>query len=140
MATAVSKPGSHPPKMKRPPPPFPQVGVNGVKTQQPSSSPPTTSSRLPGSNPVTSSPNMTNGVANGANIAKGSFNRTRNQSQKPGDPTSRSGRPVTRTTNNGNGDRAGKRSSEPYGEISTCFYPPMPMRRSEMLTPSFVAP
>ncbi|OQE17526.1 hypothetical protein PENSTE_c020G08571 [Penicillium steckii] len=120
MATAVSKPGSHPPKMKRPPPPFPQVGVNGVKTQQPSSSPPTTSSRLPGSNPVTSSPNMTNGVANGANIAKGSFNRTRNQSQKPGDPTSRSGRPVTRTTNNGNGDRAGKRSSEPY--VKTTSY------------------
>ncbi|KAJ5743205.1 hypothetical protein N7533_010307 [Penicillium manginii] len=120
MATAVSKPGSHPPKMKRPPPPFPQVGVNGVKAQQLSSSPPATSTHLPGSSSVTSSPNLTNGVANGANVAKGPLNRTRNQSQRPGDPSSRFGRPVTRTSTNVNQNGVGKSHSEPF--VKTTSY------------------
>ncbi|CAI7574162.1 unnamed protein product [Penicillium pancosmium] len=120
MATAVSKPGSHPPKMKRPPPPFPQVGANGLKAQQPSSSPPATSTRLPGGSSVTSSPNLTNGVANGAHIAKGSLNRTRNQSQRPGDASSRFGRPVTRTSTNGNENGVGKSHSEPF--VKTTSY------------------
>ncbi|KAJ5114320.1 Spt20 family [Penicillium alfredii] len=114
MATAVSKPTSHTPKMKRPPPPFSQAGVNGVKAQQPSSSPPTASKRPPASVPAGMSPNLANGVPNVANPAKGPLSRTRNQSQRPGDPASRMGRPVTRTALMDSERRAGKRFPEPY--------------------------
>ena len=119
MATAISKPTSHPPKMKRPPPPFSQPGVNGVKPQPPSSSPPTANKRIPGSTSAGSSPNLANGVANMSNVTKGPLNRTRNlQSQKPSEQSSRMGRPVTKTAASGIDNRVSKRSPEPYGEIS----------------------
>ncbi|KAJ5948339.1 Spt20 family [Penicillium verhagenii] len=116
MATAISKPTSHTPKMKRPPPPFTQPGVNGVKPQPSSSSPPTTNKRLPGNTSVRTSPNLANGVINMANSAKGPLNRARaNPSQKSGEQ-SRMGRPITRTTTGGNDNRVSKRSPEPYGK------------------------
>lgn len=118
MATAVSKPSSHPPKMKRPPPPFPQTGVNGVKAQQPSSSPPTTSQRPLGNNSAGSSPNLANGVTNLATNSKGAANRTKTQSQRPGDVASRKTRAVTRTSTMGSDNRAAKMSADPYGETA----------------------
>ncbi|PKX93670.1 uncharacterized protein P174DRAFT_440935 [Aspergillus novofumigatus IBT 16806] len=98
MATAISKPTSHTPKMKRPPPPFVPGGVNGVKPQQSSSSssPPSTSKRLPGSNQPTSSPAtnglVTNGINGSANSNststnnsnRGLLNRPKKDAQKPG--------------------------------------------------------
>jgi transcription factor SPT20 len=126
MATAISKPTSHPPKMKRPPPPFPQVGVNGVKAQQPSSSPPTTSKRLPGGMSSGSSPNLANGVLNVAGGAKGPLNRTRNMAQRPGDSAARVTRGVTRTSSLGNDNRVGKRCPEPYGMARPVNEPAMP--------------
>ncbi|KAJ5725073.1 Spt20 family [Penicillium malachiteum] len=121
MATAISKPASHAPKMKRPPPPFSQPGVNGVKPQPPSSSPPTTNTRLPGNVSAGSSPNLPNGVLNMANPSKGAINRTRNsQSQKGGEQSSRTGRPVTRTASGGTDSRASKRCPEPY--VKTTAY------------------
>lgn len=126
MATAISKPTSHPPKMKRPPPPFSQPGVNGVKPQPPSSSPPTANKRIPGSTSAGSSPHTANGVANMSNVAKGPLNRTRNlQSQKPGEQSSRMGRPVTATAASGIDNRVSKRSPEPYGEFSLRSHVPM---------------
>lgn len=116
MATAVSKPTSQPPKMKRPPPPFSQAGVNGVKAHQPSSSPQLASKRPPGSFTATSSPNLANGVANVANPAKGPLNRTRNQSQKLADASSRLGRPLTRAELADSENRSGRTFPEPYGE------------------------
>ncbi|KAJ5578749.1 Spt20 family [Penicillium hispanicum] len=114
MATAISKPTSHAPKMKRPPPPFSQPGVNGVKPQQPSSSPSITSKRLPGSNTTGSGSSLTNGVVNVANAPKGPL-RTRPQGQRPSEQTSRMGRPVTRTAMMGNDNQVSKRCPEPYG-------------------------
>ena len=125
MATAISKPTSHTPKMKRPPPPFPQPGVNGLKPQLPSSSPPTTNKRLPGNTSSVSSPNLSNGVVNVANASKGPLNRTRNQSQRPGDQSSRLGRPNTRTASMGNENRVSKRCPEPYGTSPLKIHPPM---------------
>ncbi|KAJ5819065.1 hypothetical protein N7474_004656 [Penicillium riverlandense] len=114
MATAVSKPTSQPPKMKRPPPPFSQPGVNGVKAHQPSSSPQLASKRPPGNFTATSSPNLANGVANVANSVKGPLNRTRNQSQKLADASSRLGRPLTRGELADNENRSGRTFPEPY--------------------------
>ena len=125
MATAISKPASHPPpKMKRPPPPLVSTGVNGVKPQQPSSasSPSSASKRLPGSGQpaaanATSSP-MANGV-NGASYLtnnKGPLNRTKKDAQKPGDQQTQMQRPLLRTTSTENDRRIGKKCPEPYGK------------------------
>jgi transcription factor SPT20 len=118
MATAISKPTSHTPKMKRPPPPFGQAAVNGVKGQQLSSSPTSASKRPPTSASVHTNSNFTNGAANVVNPLKGPLNRTRNQSQRPVDQLSRSGRPVTRTAVMDQAHRVGKKAPEPYGKKS----------------------
>jgi transcription factor SPT20 len=120
MATAVSKPSSHPPKMKRPPPPFPQTGVNGVKAQQSASSPTTTSQRPHGNISAGSSPSLANGVANLSNNSKGASNQIKTQSQRPSDGASRQTRPVTRNSLAGNDHRAAKMNPEPYGETLIC--------------------
>lgn len=126
MATVISKPASHPPKMKRPPPPLGQPGLNGVKPQQSlsSSSSSSASKRLPGSSQpsaanATSSP-MANGV-NGAssylnNSNKGPLNRAKKDAQKPGDPTTRLQRSLSKTAATDNDRRIGKMRPEPYGK------------------------
>lgn len=125
MATAISKPTSHTSKMKRPPPPFSQPGVNGVKPQPPSSSPPTTNKRLPGNTSNSSSPNLANRAVNMVNSSKGPLNRARAlPSQKPGEQ-SRIGRPMTRTAAGGNENRVSKRCPEPYGKPRLAFHHPM---------------
>ncbi|KAJ5286589.1 Spt20 family [Penicillium angulare] len=137
MATAISKPTSHTPKMKRPPPPFSQPGVTGVKPQPPSSSPPTTNNRIPGNTSANASPNLTNGVANMANSSKGTLNRTRNHpSQKPGEQ-SRIGRPVTRTATGGGDNRVSKSRSEPYGESLLGYRRAIAFHDTPWLTMSF---
>ncbi|KAJ5551885.1 hypothetical protein N7461_006583 [Penicillium sp. DV-2018c] len=121
MATAISKPASHTQKMKRPPPPFGQAAVNGVKGQQYSTSPTSTAARLPTGTSVNASPNITNGVAHVANsTTKGTLNRTRNQSQRPIDQSSRPGRPTTRTATLDSANRVGKKAPEPY--VKTTSY------------------
>ncbi|OQD82245.1 hypothetical protein PENANT_c022G02968 [Penicillium antarcticum] len=120
MATAISKPTSHTPKMKRPPPPFGQAAVNGVKGQQLSSSPTSASKRPPTSASVHANSNFTNGAANVASSLKGPLNRTRNQSQRPVDQLSRSGRPITRTAMMDQAHRVGKKAPEPY--VKTTSY------------------
>ncbi|OKL56132.1 hypothetical protein UA08_08725 [Talaromyces atroroseus] len=97
MATAISKPASQPPKMKRPPPSFPQTGVNGIK-QSPSasSSPSITSKRLPGANQSSSGNPVAAPIANGA-IARPA-NRPRKDVQKPGDLPARPQRSTTRNS------------------------------------------
>ncbi|KAJ5382238.1 Spt20 family [Penicillium concentricum] len=121
MATAISKPASHTQKMKRPPPPFGQAAVNGVKGQHLSSSPTSAAKRLPTGASVNASSNFTNGVAHVASsTTRGPLNRTRNQSQRPMDQSSRSGRPVTRTAATDNAQRVGKKAPEPY--VKTTSY------------------
>ncbi|KAJ9481642.1 hypothetical protein VN97_g11831 [Penicillium thymicola] len=121
MATAISKPASHTQKMKRPPPPFGQAAANGVKGQHLSSSPTSAAKRLPTGASVNATSNFTNGVAHVANSTnKGPLNRTRNQSQRPVDQSSRSGRPVTRTAATDQAHRAGKKAPEPY--VKTTSY------------------
>ncbi|KOS39426.1 hypothetical protein ACN38_g9736 [Penicillium nordicum] len=121
MATAISKPASHTQKMKRPPPPFSQAAANGVKGQHLSSSPTSAAKRLPTGASVNATSNFTNGVAPVANsTTKGPLNRTRNQSQRPVDQSSRSGRPVTRTAATDQAHRAGKKAPEPY--VKTTSY------------------
>ncbi|KAE8145224.1 Spt20 family-domain-containing protein [Aspergillus avenaceus] len=126
MATAISKPTSHPPKMKRPPPPFVQTGVNGVKPQQSFSSPPSSAKRLPGANqPAATGPTsgvVTNGV-NGAadsNNVKPSLQRPKKEAQKPGDQGTRSTKPLARTVSTENERRLGKKCPEPY--VKTTSY------------------
>ncbi|PWY95313.1 hypothetical protein BO94DRAFT_224778 [Aspergillus sclerotioniger CBS 115572] len=125
MATAISKPTSHTPKMKRPPPPFVQTGVNGVKSQQSSiSSPPATAKRLPGASQPTSASSATGPPLNGANGAanagttstKGSRspNRPKKEAQTHGDQASRAQKPLMRTLSMDNDRRAGNRCPEPY--------------------------
>lgn len=128
MATVISKPASHPPKMKRPPPPLVQAGVNGVKpahqSSATSSSPSSTSKRLPGANQpdtvnVTSSP-MANGV-NGAsylNFSKGPLGRSKKDAQRTVDHTARIQRPQSRTMSIDNERRVGKKGPEPYGKAT----------------------
>lgn len=115
--------------MKRPPPPFAQAGVNGVKPHQTSSSPPTTSKRLPGSgqSAVAGSTNFSvsngvNGVANSTNITnKGPLNRSKKDAQKLGDQSMRLQRSSGRTTATDNEGRIGKNCPEPYGELLACL-------------------
>ncbi|BAE56018.1 Spt20 family-domain-containing protein [Aspergillus flavus] len=120
MATAISKPTSHPPKMKRPPPPFVPTGVNGVKPQQSSSSPQPTSKRLPGSNQPGPAGSTSGAVTNGVNGAadsngvKTSINRPKKEAQKPGDQGMRLAKPLARTLSTDNERRLGKKCPEPY--------------------------
>jgi transcription factor SPT20 len=130
MATAISKPTSHPPKMKRPPPPFVPAGVNGVKHQQSSSSssPPSTSKRLPGSNQPTSSPAVnapvTNGINGSANSTstttnnsnKGLLNRPKKDVQKPVDQALRQLKTLGKAPIAESDSRLGKICPEPHGE------------------------
>jgi transcription factor SPT20 len=130
MATAISKPTSHTPKMKRPPPPFLPGGVNGVKPQQSSSSssPPSTSKRLPGSNQPTSSPAtngpVTNGINGSANSTstsisnsnKGLLNRAKKDAQKSGDQALRSQKQLGKMPTTERDSRLGKICPEPHGE------------------------
>ncbi|KAH1676160.1 hypothetical protein KXV79_008526 [Aspergillus fumigatus] len=134
MATAISKPTSHPPKMKRPPPPFVPGGVNGVKPQQSSSSssPPSTSKRLPGSNQPTSSPatngpvtNGINGSANSTSTAtnnsnKSLLNRPKKDAQKPEDQALRSQKQPGKMPTTEKDSRLGKICPEPY--VKTTSY------------------
>ncbi|KAL2871804.1 uncharacterized protein BJX67DRAFT_87876 [Aspergillus lucknowensis] len=128
MATAISKTTSHPPKMKRPPPPFLQTGVNGVKPQPSSSSPPTTSKRLPGAgqsaaasstnHPVT---NGVNGITNSSNTpVKGPLGRPRKEAQRPSDQGAKSQRPMSKTSPSDQDHRSGKALPEPY--VKTTSY------------------
>ncbi|KAE8348750.1 Spt20 family-domain-containing protein [Aspergillus coremiiformis] len=125
MATAISKPTSHPPKMKRPPPPFVQTGVNGVKPQQSSSSPQPSSKRLPGPNQPGSTGSTSGAVTNGvngvadANGVKGSINRPKKEAQKPGDQGIRLVKPLVKTISTENERRLGKKYPEPYVKTST---------------------
>jgi transcription factor SPT20 len=128
MATAISKPTSHPPKMKRPPPPFVPAGVNGVKTQQSSSSPQPSSKRLPNSNQPVSAGSTTGVVTNGVNGAadsngiKGSINRSKKEAQKLGDQGVRLTKPLGRNSSTDNERRLGKKYPEPYGEFPQALY------------------
>lgn len=119
MATAISKPTPHTQKMKRPPPPFGQAAVNGVKGHHLSSSPTSAAKRPPTSATTSAGTHLTNGAGHMPNsTAKGPLNRTRNQAQRTIDQSSRSGRPVTRTAASDNAQRIGKKAPEPYGKQS----------------------
>ncbi|KAI9367721.1 Spt20 family-domain-containing protein [Aspergillus egyptiacus] len=128
MATAISKTASHPPKMKRPPPPFVQTGVNGVKPQQSSSSPPTASKRTSGAPQLaaagsTSHPaiNGVNGVGNSSNTGvKGTMGRPKKDAQRPGDQGMKLQRPVPKTGLSDGDRRSGKAFPEPY--VKTTSY------------------
>ncbi|TPR11272.1 hypothetical protein CAN33_0047885 [Aspergillus niger] len=110
MATAISKPTSHTPKMKRPPPPFVQTGVNGVNSNQPASA---SSAGGPTSNGV-------NGAANaGAGSNKAIQNRPKKEAQKPGDQAARLQKPLLRSLSIDNDRRAGNRCPEPYVKTSS---------------------
>ncbi|KAL4880911.1 Spt20 family-domain-containing protein [Aspergillus karnatakaensis] len=128
MATAISKTTSHTPKMKRPPPPFPTTGVNGVRPQQSSSSPPNTSKRLPGAGQAaaassTSHPglNGVNGVGNSSSTPlKGSLSRPRKEAQKFGEQNGKVQRVVPKTPSLDSDRRLGKGFPEPY--VKTTSY------------------
>ncbi|KAL4735659.1 Spt20 family-domain-containing protein [Aspergillus similis] len=128
MATAISKTTSHPPKMKRPPPPFVQTGVNGVRPQPSSSSPPTTSKRLPGAGqpPAASSTshpavNSLNGTGNSSNAPiKGPPSRPRKDVQKPGEQGIKVQRQTPKTPSLESDRRLGKTFSEPH--VKTTAY------------------
>ncbi|PWY89964.1 hypothetical protein BO70DRAFT_131568 [Aspergillus heteromorphus CBS 117.55] len=141
MATAISKPTSHPPKMKRPPPPFVQTGVNGVKSQPPSSSPPSSAKRLPGAGqpaPAASAGGPTingaNGAANpGTGPNKGPLNRPKKEAQKPGDQATRTQKPPLRALSIDNDRRAGNRCPEPYVKTSSYI-----LKKFAKLPPSLI--
>ncbi|KAL4766477.1 uncharacterized protein BDW70DRAFT_126044 [Aspergillus foveolatus] len=128
MATAISKTTSHPPKMKRPPPPFVQTGVNGVRPQPSSSSPPTTSKRLPGAGQPaaassTSHPavNGVNGTGNSSNAPiKGPLSRPRKDAQKPGEQGIKVQKQTPKTPSLESDRRLGKTFPEPY--VKTTAY------------------
>lgn len=113
MATAVSKPASQPPKMKRPPPPFVQTGVNGVKPSQPSASPSSSSKRLPGAGQPSSSSSAGGSAVNGTNNRP--IQRPKKEMPKPNEPASRLQRPSTRTSVAEADRRVSKKFPEPYG-------------------------
>lgn len=115
MATAVSKP-AYPPKVKRPPPPFSPSGSKGVKPQPGSSSPQPSSKRVPGPNSINgSASHLPNGVNPSA--TKGPLGRTRRDVQRPGDPSLRLQKPLTRAASADTGRRTNKIAPEPYGEF-----------------------
>ncbi|KAL4818693.1 Spt20 family-domain-containing protein [Aspergillus spinulosporus] len=128
MATAISKTTSHPPKMKRPPPPFVQTGVNGVRPQPSSTSPPTTSKRLPGAGqPATASStsnpavNGVNGTGNSSNAPiKGPLSRPRKDAQKPGEQGIKVQKQTPKTPSLESDRRLGKAFPEPL--VKTTAY------------------
>jgi hypothetical protein len=118
MATAVStKPTPHPPKMKRPPPPFVQPGVSGARGAQPgqASSP---ALNRPGGGKQSAMASSSGPLANGANGRAAS--RPKKETQKPGEPSSRLQRPSARVTSLDD-RRAVKKFPEPYGK-SSCYH------------------
>lgn len=124
MATAISKPTSHPPKMKRPPPPF-QSGVNGVKSQHPSASPQSASKRIPGSNQSSAAAGSTGGAATNGAVdpaigapAKGAPNRSKRDAQKPADQLTRPQKALGRHLSSDNDRHLGKSSPGPFGGFS----------------------
>ncbi|GAD97677.1 hypothetical protein ANI_1_2982014 [Paecilomyces variotii No. 5] len=117
MATAVSKPASQPPKMKRPPP-FVQTGVNGVKPSQPSASPSSASKRLPGAGQPLSSSSAGGSAVNGTNNRP--IQRPKKEMPKPNEPASRLQRPSTRTSVAEADRRISKKFPEPY--VKTTSY------------------
>ena len=129
MATAVSKPTSHPPKMKRPPPPFVQNGVNGVKHSHVSSSPQATSKRLPGTNQSVSTGTSGSAAGPTSNFAgatatsmnnvmnKGLLGRAKKDAMKSGEQSSRLQRQSTRVMLSDHSGRVLKHSPEPYGKF-----------------------
>ncbi|KAL3480334.1 Spt20 family-domain-containing protein [Aspergillus californicus] len=126
MTTAISKTTSYPPKMQRPPPPFVHNGINGVRSQQSSSSPAGTSKRLPGTGPSvaassTSHPGMNrvNGTGSSLNMpVKGSLSRARKEAQKPGDQGTKLQKPMPKTSTLDSDRRLGKAFPEPYVRTS----------------------
>ncbi|KAL4944436.1 Spt20 family-domain-containing protein [Aspergillus oleicola] len=122
MATAISKTTSHPPKMKRPPPPFVQTGVNGVRPQPSSSSPPTASKRLPGTpqsaaGSSTSHPaaNGVNGLGNSSNTSiKGPLGWPRKEAQKIVEKGGKVQKSALKTPTFDSDRRLGKTFPEPY--------------------------
>ncbi|KAF7720140.1 Uncharacterized protein PECH_007434 [Penicillium ucsense] len=97
MATAVSKPSPHPPKMKRPPPPFPQTGPNGVKPQQALSSSPTiTQEPLTQGSHVVAQQKVGNDGLNSSSNANGASNRVKTHAQRGDETASRKTRAATR--------------------------------------------
>ncbi|KAL4752447.1 Spt20 family-domain-containing protein [Aspergillus terricola var. indicus] len=128
MATAISKTTSHPPKMKRPPPPFVQTGVNGVRPQPSSSSPQTTSKRLPGfGQPAAASStnhpsvNGVNGTGNSSNASiKGPLSRPRKDAPKPGEQGIKVQRQTPKTPSLESDRRLGKAFPEPH--VKTTAY------------------
>ncbi|KAJ9269971.1 hypothetical protein DTO271D3_2349 [Paecilomyces variotii] len=118
MATAVSKPASQPPKMKRPPPFVQTGGVNGVKPSQPSGSPSSSSKRLPGAGQPALSSSAGGSAVNGANNR--SIQRPKKEMPKPNEPASRLQRPSTRTSVAEADRRVSKKFPEPY--VKTTSY------------------
>lgn len=118
MATAIStKSAPHPPKMKKPPPPFVQTGNNGsrgAQTSQVSSPVPGRSGGVKQSAMAASSGGI---VANGVNNR--STNKLRKETQKAGEPSPRLQRPLGRL-NTVEDRRAAKKSPEPYGMFFQC--------------------
>ena len=113
--------------MKRPPPPFPQTGVNGVKAQH-SSSPQPASKQLPGSNHSTPASSTGPPIMNGANGAvdskggpgKGPLNKSKKDAQKANDPAARIPKHLVKPLSTDTERRLGKKCPEPYGETSQC--------------------
>lgn len=120
MATAVAtKPALMQQKMKRPPPPSVQTGVNGVKSSQSSPSPSLSSKPAPPGAKHPSSSSVMDAPNGGANGSGPRISNRRRESQKPGDIQ---GRPYTIRGNkvaSGPGSsldrRSAKRLPEPYG-------------------------
>jgi transcription factor SPT20 len=121
MATAVSKPSSQGPKMKRPPPPILQTGLNGVKSSHPYTSPSSVSKRLPGIN-QSAYLNSTSG-ATASHAINRAINRTKREPQKLGEASSRSHRLPTRAISTEMDRRVTKKFPEPYGlyQITNCI-------------------
>ncbi len=117
MATAISaKPPAHPPKIKRPPPPFGQTGINGVRVSQPTPSPLVAPNRASGVKQTGAATPNGGVVVNGASSRLGT--RSRKEPQKAADPSSRLQRISTRVTGADGVSvdrRLLKKFPEPYG-------------------------
>ena len=120
MATAVAtKPAPMQQKMKRPPPPSVQTGVNGLKSSQSlpspslSSKPAPPGAKHPPSSTVMEAPN------GGVNGSGPRISNRRRESQKPGDiqgrPYAIRGNKVAQGPASSLDRRSAKRLPEPYG-------------------------
>ncbi|MCJ1305566.1 Transcription factor spt20 [Hypocenomyce scalaris] len=119
MATAVAtKPAPMPQKMKRPPPPSVQTGVNGVKSSQSSPSPSLSSKRPPSGTKLPPSSATMDGVNGGANGSVPRISNRRREPQKPGDiqgrPYAIRGSKGTHGSGSSLDRRSAKRLPEPY--------------------------